>query len=257
MKEHEQHEFERLKKLADALDRHPATIQQREKEAAETLAKRRQAAAKIEDLQLDFAACGVIQREIDDLVLNLAELDAKREKMKTVINEKVYFLAKEKSGLEGAMRHEQEILFNSYDPAINDAIDYFRRKLDWLRTPGRVTVAKAGSETNIYSMEKTSKIESNYKAVLDAMHFCQNAINTLEKMKLTPEFDLLEVEALKKNIPKIDVFNEFSDKKDISHDEPRPGYRKAIMEATGDLIDFSISRISEQVQKALKQSHAR
>lgn len=48
MTESEKKEFERLQRLADKLDKHPATIQQREKEAAETLAKRKAAADRIE-----------------------------------------------------------------------------------------------------------------------------------------------------------------------------------------------------------------
>ena len=71
MKEHEQKEFERLKKLADELEKNPITIKQRAEEAAAILAQRNAAAAKIEDLNLDMEATRIIQKEIDELTLKL------------------------------------------------------------------------------------------------------------------------------------------------------------------------------------------
>jgi hypothetical protein len=257
MKEHEKTAIGKVEKLTAELERNPAVLAFRAKEAAEILKKRKEAAAKIENLQLDMEATQVIAGEINDLQNQLDVIEHERAEILARISRKKIFLNQERFGIEGMMRVEQEILFSSYGPEIDDALIFFRNKLDWLREPGRVTTTKNGSQTDIFAMTKTAKIESNYQAVVSAMRYCQNAICTLEKMKLIPEVDLPRIENLKKDIPKIDVFNEFSDEKDISHDEPRPGYRKAIMEATGNFLDYSIAKLTEKAQKALKPKYAR
>lgn len=208
MKEHEQKEFERLQRLADELDRHPATIQQREKEAAETLAKRKAATDRIEALNIDMAACGVIDREIDELILTLADMDKEREKVKNQINQKRGFLMREKSGIEGEIRREQQILLSCYDLAIDEAITFFNEKLNWLRSPGRITHVKTGSETNIFTEKVTVKEESNVDAINSALRYCQDAIKILEAMKLCPAVDLPGIEALKAGIPSIEIYKQ-------------------------------------------------
>lgn len=206
MTENEKKEFERLQRLADELDKHPATIQQREKEAAETLAKRKVASDRIEALNIDMAACGVIEREIDEMVCQLKALDADREKLVSQIKGKRYFLSVEKAGIEGEIRHETTILLSSHDKAIDEAITFFREKLDYLRSPGRISFNAVGSERNIFTEKVTVRGQSNVEAVNDALLYCRKAIYILENMKTEPELDLLAIEKLKNEIPDINKF---------------------------------------------------
>ncbi len=57
-------------------------------------------------------------------------------------------------------------------------------------------------------MTRTVKVDSNAQAVHEAIKYCQGAITSLEKMKLTPELDLPGIEALKVGIPRIDIYTE-------------------------------------------------
>lgn len=209
MKEQERKELEKLETLLKETEAHPLIQKFKAEKAAETLVKRKAAADKIKDLELDLQACGVIQREIDELVLKLAAIDAERLELQNAINKKLSFMWREKSGVEGEIRHELEILYSCYDPAIDEAIIFFNKKLAWLRSPGRITHIKAGSESNLFTDTVTFKEESNAAAVRDSLKYCQDAIPALEKMKLTPEIDLPGIEALKAGIPRIDVYKEF------------------------------------------------
>lgn len=238
MTEQEQREYERLKKLADELDRHPATIQQREKEAAETLVKRKAAADRIEALNIDMAACGVIAREIDEMVCQLKALDADREKLVNQIKGKRYFLAVEKAGIEGETRHETTILLNSYDKAIDEAITFFREKLDYLRSPGRVSFIAGGSERNIFTEKVTVRGQSNAEAVKEALLYCRNAIYILENMKTEPELDLLAIEKLKNEIPDINKFVDLEGERPIEK-PPDAGFLQKVRQE----MDARIARL--------------
>lgn len=223
MTESEKKEFERLQRLADELDKHPATIQQREKEAAEILSKRKAASDRIEALNIDMAACGVIEREIDEMVCQLKALDADREKLVSQIKGKRYFLSVEKAGIEGEMRHETTFLLNSYDKAIDEAITFFREKLDYLRSPGRISFIAGGSERDIFTEKITMRGQSNAAAVKEALLYCQKAIYILENMKTEPEIDLPAIEKLKKEIPDIDVYIDVEGERPIEK-PPDPGF---------------------------------
>ena len=238
MTEQEQKEYERLKSLADALDKHPATIQQRRKEAADILEKRKAAAARIEALNIDMAACGVIAREIDEMVCQLKALDADREKLVNQIKGKRYFLAVEKAGIEGETRHETTILLNSHDKAIDEAITFFREKLDYLRSPGRISFNAVGSERNIFTEKVTVRGQSNAEAVKEALIYCRKAIYILESMKTEPEIDLPAIDKLKNEIPDINVYVDIEGERPIEK-SPDPGFLRKVRQE----MDARIARL--------------
>jgi len=190
------------------LNRHPATIQQREQEAAATLAKRTTAANKIKNLECDLQACGVIQRKIDGMVERLNVMDAERLAYQAAINSERSFLMQEKAGIVAGIGHEQKILYSTYSEKIDEAIEYFKKKLDWLRSPGRISSQRVGGARNIFTEKITTKTESNIAAVKDALKYCQNSIEELEKMKLEPALDTQKIEEMKKRIPDIGVYTE-------------------------------------------------
>jgi len=245
MKENERAAFEKAEKLTTELEKSPLLKKLREDEAAETLKKRKAAADRIEDLRLDLEATGVIQKEIDDLVLKLAEFDADREKMKTAINEKVYFLAREKNGIGGEIRHEQEILYGCFDPAIDEAVQYFRDKLDELRKPGKIFRNSLGAERNIYTLTKKIREETNEAAILAAMRYCQDAISKLEEMKLVPALDTKKIESLKTGIPRIDVYTENENEKPMDKG-PNPSFLAKIRQELDNKVDTLLRRPTRQ-----------
>lgn len=213
MKEHELEKIEKMEKLMAEVESNPEIIRQRKQVAEEVLAKRKAAAARIEDLKIEIEACGVIQGEIDELIKHLADLEKEKEKVKNQISQKRAFMWHEKSGAEGAIRGEEEILLSSYDPSIDEAIDFFRQKLDWLRSPGRISHNAAGSERNIFTEKIKYKDENNVAAIKDTLRYCQKSIQDIEVMKLSPEVDLQRIEEMKKGIPDINIYQEYEGEK--------------------------------------------
>lgn len=215
MKETERKELEKLETLLKETEAHPLIQKFKAEKAAETLEKRRAAAAKLEDLNLDLQATAIIEREIKTMLDRLAVMDAERLEFQNAIISKRSFMWREKSGTEGEIRREQEILYSCYDPAIDEAITFFNEKLDWLRSPGRITHVKAGSERNIFTEKVTVKEESNVNAVHAAVQYCQDAIPKLNEMKLLPEFNHDAIESLKTGIPSIDVLDGYEGERNL------------------------------------------
>jgi len=85
MKENEK---EKLEKLTAEFEAHPMTQALRAEKAAEALAKRKAAVARIEDLRLNLEATRIIQKDIDDLNFKLAVVDAEREEIQANIAKK-------------------------------------------------------------------------------------------------------------------------------------------------------------------------
>jgi len=250
MKEHEQKEFERMKKLADEMEKSPLTKKLRAEEARAILSKRSAAADKIKDLKLDLEATRIIQKDVDELNLKLAALDAEREKIKEAIAGKQYFMMSEKGGIEADIRQSEEILLRTYDTAIDDAISFFRDKLDYLRSPGRISNSKTGGERNIFTETVMLKEESNYPAIIKAINYCRACIDELEKMKLTPEFDMGKIEALKKGIPDINIFTENTNVKPLPGSK---GVNPLHLFKSDSEMDWTIGKLMKKAEKILRR----
>ena len=206
-----------IKQWLDELEKHPLTAKMREDLAAKELAKRKDAARNI----------AALEKERDETVPKLrAILDEKERKLKEAqtalniaaaeFNTAKYNLSTEAHSYETAIANYAAVLVESADLAIDAAIVFFQGKLTWLRSPGRISRNAAGSERNIFSETKITREESNAPAVKSALAYCQAAIKELEAMKLLPVPDFEKIEDLKKKIPDISVYTEYTGTKPIS-----------------------------------------
>lgn len=209
MKEQEKEKIEKMEKVVLEVERSPAIKEFREAEARELLAKRTGAVECREQLKLEAECLVSAQDEIDGLVEKVAAMDAERQDLMSSINEKRSALMQEKSGIEGEIRRHEMILYESYSPAIDEAILFFRDKLDFFRLPERISSNKVSAKRNILQWKKEAITETNLQAVHDAIFYCQAALKELERMKLTPALDTEKIERMKAGIPDIDVFAEF------------------------------------------------
>lgn len=108
-------------------------------------------------------------------------------------------------------REEQQataILFETCDPAIDAAIDFFREKIDLLRLPETTKRSRFLGEKNILNGKQEVYLKTNGAAVLEAINYCREAFEELEGMKLQVECDQARIDALKCGIPSIDTFVE-------------------------------------------------
>ena len=209
-------EAEKLERLTAELERSPAIRAFREEERAETLERRKAAAARLADL--DREAAERIPAMIED-VTEQERIWKEHEQAGTVIRAALLArraaLSRARLDLDSARRDPEEALLETYDPRIDEAIEFFRKRLDYLRTPGRISNVAAGSERNIFTMEKTIIQESNFKAVNVALQYSQNAISRLESMRLQPRYDAEAVAKLKTEMPKIDFYETIESEKDL------------------------------------------
>jgi hypothetical protein len=111
--------------------------------------------------------------------------------------------------------------------------------LDHLRAPGRISRNPVGAERNIFTERITVKVENNVAAIKSAMAYCQAAILELEKMKLLPAMDAERIAALKTNIPKIDVYTEYTGEKPLPRVNPV------------SRMDWSIGRLNEKFKELM------
>lgn len=220
MKRVEREAMEKMEKLQEMIEASPLTQQIIADKAAETLIKRKSAADRIEALKLEAETHATLQTEIDNSLAELASLDKTRQELKIDINKKYISLSQKRHAIEAGISHEEQILYDSYDPRIDETISFFRDKLDYLRKPGRITKTGGKSIINLFSWTRTMKGESNVKAIHDSIAYCQNAIKELEKMKLLPELDTLKLQAIKDGIPSTDVYEEITGQKPMEKQNP-------------------------------------
>jgi hypothetical protein len=240
-------EAEKLQELLSKADSHPFIKKMIEEEANGILAKRTEACAKLADYRLDLEAHRGINKDIDELRLKITEIDKQKEELLLEVNKKRAFLMTEKLGTESDIRQQEELLRTTYDTRIDEAIIFFRDKLDFLRSPGRITHDKRGVERNIFTDTQTVKGSSNYEAIITAINYCRACIQTLEEMKMLPACDMEKIEKMKKGIPPIDIYTEYSGEKPIPdtiiyprNTLPSDGY-----------MDYALRKLDEGYEKIM------
>lgn len=245
---HQNAEFEKLEELAKTIENSPLTRQIRAEQDAEILAKRRQAAAKIELLQKEQAEIlPRLKAEIDALTTRLKILDGDREKLQRDVCWKQNKEMQGRQALESLMNQQSAILYESADPKIDTAITFFNEKLSFLRSPGRITRIAGGAERNVFSMTKAVSERSNAAAVLITLQYCQSAIKTLESMKLTPELNLDLIEKMKSEIPSIDVYTEYLGEKPL----PKPDV--CLPGKSEGHLAYELEKLNEKFKKVMRR----
>jgi len=204
---------DRLEKLSEELERNPMVIEIRKAEAEQTQAERVQAVARIAELNRELEAMSA--GPILGLQVKLAGLDAERKKLQQEMDAERVRMLQRKASLEGRIRREQDFLCGSYDPKIDEAIEFFQKRLAEFREPGKTSIQRVGGRKNLFTERKEIKLESNRKALLSAISFCQDAIRRLEVMKLEAVFDPEEIEKMKSEIPDISVYEEIEGVKEF------------------------------------------
>jgi Skp family chaperone for outer membrane proteins len=213
-KERAEKKEEKLAEMLAQAESHPMMKGIMAERAAEVLAKRQEAAGKIEALRKDR------DEVIPKLQADLKTKETKYLKVKAALDAAQNELQTAKAALwredhlfNHAIGKCEAVLFETADPRIDEAIEHFRNTLDELRKPGKISRDNRGSELNIYTMSKVVTTETNVGAIHSALAYCQAAIKELEKMKLCPAVDLEKITELKSRIPSIDVYQEFTGEK--------------------------------------------
>lgn len=250
MKQHDQQDFEKLEKLASELEKHPLTKELRDKEAAALLEKRLETAQQIE------AARAKLDTVTSEMQAAIDEKEVFFRNAKAVLNEAQEDLHNAKAALfterinrEAEIKAQENFLLNTCDSRIDETINFFMGKLDYFRSPGRISTIAAGSESNLITDTLIEKKESNSPAILRAIHYCMSAIQVLRGMKLDPVCDLEKIEMLKNGIPHHDEFSEYQIEKPLWPKGVNP-----LMECPSEsTLQFSMDRLLEKAKKFLRR----
>lgn len=206
---------EEAKELLTLLEGNPLVQRIKAEKEAEILEKRREAEAKLLSLQAEAEALPTAEEAMADLKLELSRKEEEVKKIREEISRRVFENRGRRLELEREMRQAEGILLETYDKRIDETINLFMEKLDWLRRPERISSDNARGETNLFTEKKTITVRSNVNRIKGAMQYTQSAIKELEKMKLLPEVDLEKIERLKGGIPRIDEYDEFAGEKPL------------------------------------------
>jgi len=193
--------------LSSFLNTSPIVKEFLKKKSTELIAQR---AEKIDDkknLNTELFKVAEARAKLDfDTLTALARLEASKGKIITDASSKSKPLAEKKFELENAVKNHDRFLRCNYDPAIDQALEYFHAKLDSLRLkiPYRdVTIGdKKLSGRQEYIMN------SNRAAIQAAVDYVRNAIADLENLK-TEQADCEEsINQLKRELPNTEFLDE-------------------------------------------------
>jgi hypothetical protein len=251
MRTQEKQEMEKMEELRKIIEASPLTQKIKEEKAAEVLAKRQGAAGKIAKLRKEREE--TVPRLIADIEAKeavylkaKAAQDAALSELRTAKAE----LSSEGYQFDTDIRQQETILFETADPRIDEAITFFRDKLDELRKPGRISSRGMTVKRNLFTEMKTLTTETNEGAVLGAIRYCMEAIKELEALKLSPEFNIDGIKKIKDEIPSLEVFEE------ISGEKPLPGSKginpRDLLKSDSQL-DWEMGKLNEDFKKLMRK----
>lgn len=244
-------EAEKLTELLKKADGHPMMKAILAEEAAAILAKRTEAAGKIE----------VLKKQREEVIPRLrADIEAKEGaylKAKTALDADLGELQKVKAALSSEnnnfdteIRNYEAVLYETADPVIDEGIQFFRDKLDELRKPGKISSRGMKVEVNLRADTKTLTTETNADAILNAMKYCQAAIKGLEALKLSPEFRIEGIQELKDELPSIDVYQEVTGQKPAW---PRINTDPRSLFKSDSQMDWEMGKLNEKFKKLMRK----
>ena len=246
---------EKLTELLKGAEDHPLIKQLFAAQAAALLATRTTAADQIKAIEKERdEALPKLQTDIEKKEAIFLKAKATFEEAGRSFQSARAALSTENNNFSYSISHLEQSLIESADPQIDDAIQFFRDKLEWLRSPGKIETHRLGAERDIYTETVAILSENNIQAINDAMQFCRDAIQALELMKLEPAFDLQKIEALKKAIPDINIFTESKGEKPMEGSRPRSlaSYFKS-----DSHHDYDMRRLLEKADKSLAAKRAK
>jgi len=197
---------------------------QRQKGFPEDEGKLQELEQKVKDLQ------GALESENQEFGKIRAELSGKKESLRIQADKLKSQLA-ERS-----------------DPAIDEAIDFFRNKFEEIRKKNAQRQTTRES-VNLINETKKLKTYSNYPAITKAVQYCQCAIRMLESFKLLPVVEAGVIEKLKKGVPSTEEMTEFTSEKPM---EGSKGPDPLAWIENDSLYDYKMQKLQESIERIVQ-----
>jgi len=194
----------KLEELLSKIKDHPILKKIWADEAKKLLEKRTAAAERIKALQLEAAT--KLKELREDEKVKKAKCDEAKQQYHIAMNEwgtawRQSFSAS--NHYYNLISQEKDKLIETYDrEKIDKAIEFFDKKLAWLRTSGTI-YSDVTETTSPITLKKKVEIRSNFQPINAALTYCMSAMEKLDKLKLLPAIDNTAIESLKAGIPAI------------------------------------------------------
>jgi hypothetical protein len=254
MKKWESEGTQEIEKLLKKFENHPLAKQIQADQAAETLTARQRAADAIKSIRADQAeAMPKLQAVAGEKEAKFLHAKSAMEAAGLAFNKARGELRAEGAEFDRQISILKNELYNSCDPALDDGIQYFKDRLDYLRSPGRIDSRGHAAERNIFSMTKKISVESNKGAVLGALDYCMAAIKALEVMKFEPELDSARIDALKNGIPTIDNYEGVEGEKPL---EGSGNVDPLKLMKSESQTDWELGKLNEKFKKIMTRKAA-
>lgn len=250
MKISERADIDKAEKILAELEAHPMTRKLREDREAEILQVREEAAERLARSKEEAARVLPGLQAAEDAAREAVKAhDGRRRELEAAIARAAAARAEERLRIEREQAAAERILLENYSEKIDEAILFFRDKLDELRKPGKIDRRGRGAERNIFTWKVKTTEESNVQAINSAMAYCRAALVELEQVKLLPELDAEKIAALKAGIPTIDVYTEYGGEKPIGPTSADVDPRMALK--SDSQIEWEIGKLNQKFKELM------
>ncbi|MDZ7699499.1 MAG: hypothetical protein U5R49_22030 [Deltaproteobacteria bacterium] len=195
----------------------------REEEQAKTNKQREEAASRVAEFQKELESVVASEKE-SGLTKELEQAEAEKQRIKAELDQERVRVLVLKNSLQSRIQAEKDVLFNTCHPDIDSAIEFFAKELTQLRSEGRTSTQRVGGKRNLVTEKKATRVKTNRPALLEAISYCQSAVQTLTNMKLEPVFDPKQVEKIKSNIPDPSQYTQIEGEKAFMVGDPPPAH---------------------------------
>jgi|WetSurMetagenome_2_1015567.scaffolds.fasta_scaffold166876_2 hypothetical protein len=153
--------------------------------------------------------------------------------------------------LETQLQRVEADLIESCDGAVDKAILFFRDKHLALR---HATVFRETRDQglNLVTLRRDLETSNNVAAIEKAMSYCLNAVKKLEQMRLLPELDSGDIQALFAGLPDIGIMNSVSHMRPPEKVRPVPELWTLPSESE---TDWKIGKVLKKADRLLRKSH--
>lgn len=199
---------QRFEGIIKEIEESPVMVESKAEKAAETLLKREEAVEAIKRIEGKEADIIPPMRErVEDLQRQVVEAEDRVRDLRAEVGQAWQNAYSMDLKLESEKGANLQVLLESYDEAIDLALEFFQSELDRLRSPNSIQKHKSGVEVDLLRWKKTVRIESNILSIEVAINYCRAAIEEIEKMKFLVECPKERVTELMEKIPDIDRYD--------------------------------------------------
>ncbi len=242
--------MENMSERLERLEKNPAFQRLQQEEKEKIRAERQQAAQEIERIKTESSEIlEQIQADRETAAAELQEAEKELKAKKETLARLDHEIYTERHRADREINQNQQKLLTSYDPAIDQAIDFFRDEFERIRKTNTSWQTHQDG-IDMIGFKKKLVSYSNKNSILRALKYCREAIQGLEAAKLDPDFDPARIEAVKLGIPDPGELEEFKgDKplKDAADVSP-------MMQLKSDSqLEWEMNKLDQKFKKVMTQ----